>query len=126
MKVISLDPRMNRIGLEVDAPSPTLNQSDSWITYEVFHQKKKGTQHQHVGIVHAASPDLALIAAKELFARRGQTSGLWVVKSSEVLSTSSDDEDIFESTPEKLHREASAYKVRDKIEEYKNREQDGK
>lgn len=96
-----------------------LDAKDSWITYEVFHQKKSGTQHSHAGIVHAPNAEMAMVLAKEQYARRGQTNSLWVVKSSEIFTTSAEDADIFETTPEKLHREASLYKSRDKIEKYK-------
>ncbi|MGZ5304463.1 MAG: 1,2-phenylacetyl-CoA epoxidase subunit PaaB [Bacteroidia bacterium] len=119
MKEISLDPRMNRIDLPEESHTTILDAKDSWITYEVFHQKKSGTQHTHAGIVHAPNAEMAMVFAKEQFARRGQTSGLWVVKSSEILSTTSEDAEIFATTPEKLHREASAYKSRDKIEKYR-------
>ncbi|MDQ3073455.1 MAG: 1,2-phenylacetyl-CoA epoxidase subunit B [Bacteroidota bacterium] len=120
MKILSLDPRVSRM---TEAEEETnLGPNDSWHTYEVFHQKKRGAHHQHVGILHAPNPQMALVFAKEQFARRGQTTNLWVVKSSEILATDYDDADIFETTPEKLHREAVSYKVRDKIETFKKDE----
>jgi ring-1,2-phenylacetyl-CoA epoxidase subunit PaaB len=107
----------------MDLPEETetvqVEQREGWHTYEVFHQKKRGTQHQHVGIVHAPNAEMAMVFAKEAFARRGQTVNLWVVKSADVYSTGYDDADIFDTTPEKLHREAAAYKSRDKIEKYR-------
>jgi ring-1,2-phenylacetyl-CoA epoxidase subunit PaaB len=119
MKEISLDPRMNRIDLPEESHETVLNEKDSWHTYEVFHQKKSGTQHAHAGIVHAPNAEMAMVFAKEQFGRRGQTTSLWVVNSSEIMATSQEDADIFATTPEKLHREASAYKSRDKIEKYR-------
>jgi 1,2-phenylacetyl-CoA epoxidase PaaB subunit len=59
--------------------------------------------------------------AKEQYARRKSTSNLWVVKSSEVYTFASEDEDIFETTPEKTFREPGFYKVRDRIEEFKKK-----
>jgi ring-1,2-phenylacetyl-CoA epoxidase subunit PaaB len=118
MKIVSLDPRVNR--MEIPENHTELTKDDSWHTYEVFHQKKRGAQHTHVGIVHASSPEMAMVLAKEQFARRGQTVNLWVVKSADVFATSYDDSDMFDTTPEKIHREAAAYKTRDKIEEFKN------
>lgn len=90
-------------------------------TYEVFHQDKRGKQHVHVGTIHAPDPEMALVLAKEQYARRLTCANLWVVKTSDVYAFSYEDEDMFETTPEKLHREAAAYKSRDKIEEYKKR-----
>ena len=119
MNIVSLDPRVNRMGLNSDENGVAISANEEGGTYEVFHQKKKGAQHIHVGIVHASNPEMAILMAKESFARRGQTSNLWVVKSADVYATSYEDADMFETTPEKVHREASAYKLRDKIENYK-------
>lgn len=119
MNTISLDPRINRIGLGNIKEEMIIPSHEEWNTYEVFHQKKKGQQHIHVGIVHAPNPEMAIVLAKETYGRRGETKSLWVVKTSEVFAIDSEDEDIFETTPEKIHREAVAYKVRDKIEKYK-------
>lgn len=113
----SLDPRMNRIDL--NDQSVALEALDNWETWEVFHQKKRGDQHVHVGIVHAPNPDMALVMAKEAFGRRGQTVNLWVVRTSYVHATRYEDADMFETTPEKQYREAGGYKVMEKINQYK-------
>jgi len=116
----SLDPRVNRFSTKSDQTvDPTTD--NHGITWEVFHQEKKGKQAMHVGVVHAPSPEMALVFAKETFGRRGKTSSIWVVKSSEVYTLHPDDEDIFDTTPEKLHREPGFYKVRDRIEAYRTK-----
>ncbi|HJY62806.1 MAG TPA: hypothetical protein VJ455_01515 [Ignavibacteria bacterium] len=115
----SYDPRINRIDLPVNEDGKEiLQEPENWETYEVFHQKKRGEQHVHVGIVHAANPEMALILAKETFGRRRQTVNLWAVKSSQVFATNYDDQDIFETTPGKTYREASEYYCMDKIRKY--------
>jgi len=115
----SFDPRINRIDLpENEDKKEVLKEIENWETYEVFHQKKRGDQHIHVGIVHAPNPELALVLAKEQYARRRQTSNLWVVKSSDVYANSYDDIDIFETVPEKTYREASDYYCMDRIRKY--------
>ena len=87
------------------------------LTFEVFHQKKRGQHHVHVGIVHAPNQDMALLYAKEQYARRGVTSNIWVVSSHHVHATEYFDDDIFDTTPEKLHRDPASYKVMDRIKE---------
>ncbi len=121
MKTISLDPRVNRMHLPelAEKGEQVVGGQDYGITYEVFIQKKKGTQHSHAGIVHAPDAETALVYAKEQFTRRGEAINVWVVKSAEVLATSYDDTDIFESAPEKVHREPGTYKVKEKIKQYK-------
>ena len=117
----SLDPRIERANLDFDSQIEPLSEKDQFQTYEVFHQTKRGQQHVHVGIVHAPSPEMALVYAKEQYSRRGQTSNLWVVPSAQVMATEYFDEDIFETTPEKMYRDASVYKVMDRIKAYKEK-----
>ena len=108
IKMKSQDPRVNRMNLPSnDDGKEILDEQENWETYEVFHQKKRGDQHIHVGIVHAANSEMAVILAKETFGRRRQTANIWVVKSSQVNATDYEDQDIFETTPEKTYREAS-------------------
>lgn len=116
----SLDPRISRAQIDHSDINP-LESLDQFQTYEVFHQKKRGQQHQHVGIVHAPNPDMALLYAKEQYSRRGVTANLWVVPSNCVFATEYSDDDIFELTPEKFHRDPATYKVMDRIKAFKER-----
>jgi ring-1,2-phenylacetyl-CoA epoxidase subunit PaaB len=113
----SLDPRIQRLDLKKLEEGEVHTNTHS-ITWEVFHQEKRGKQAVHVGVVHASSPELALLMAKEVFGRRGKTSNLWVVKTTDVYTLRTEDEDIFETVPEKQYREPGAYKVRDRIEKF--------
>lgn len=115
----SLDPRITRAQIELNNTINPLAEKDQWETYEVFHQKKRGDQHMHVGIVHAANPEMALLFAKEQFGRRGTSVNIWVVRTCDVFSTEYDDADVFETVPEKMYREAGGYKVMEKINRYK-------
>ncbi|MCC6683742.1 MAG: phenylacetic acid degradation protein [Bacteroidia bacterium] len=115
----SLDPRITRAEIELNNSIAPLEENDQWETYEVFHQKKRGDQHMHVGIVHAANPEMALLFAKEQYGRRGQSVNIWVVKTREVYTTDYEDSDIFDTVPEKMFREAGGYKVMEKINKYK-------
>src|SRR6478609_10564936 len=102
----SLDPRIAREQISEDNTIEPLTPMDNWETYEVFHQKKRGDQHMHVGIVHAPNPEMAMLFGKEQFGRRGISVNIWVVKTKDVLVTDYEDQDIFETTPEKAYREA--------------------
>ncbi len=123
--IVSLDPRITRLGIPEDnansaAQKPELDQHP---TFEVFHQSKSGAHHVHVGCVHAPNAELALLLAKEQYARRGQTVNLWVVETSNVIAMSSDDADVFATTPEKKYRDVAAYMVRNKVEAFKKTQQ---
>lgn len=115
----SLDPRVTRAQIDLDNNIEPLNEMDQWETYEVFHQKRRGDQHMHVGIVHAPNAEMALLFGKEQFGRRGLSVNIWVVKTRDVFTTDYDDADIFETVPEKQYREAGGYKVMEKINKYK-------
>lgn len=113
----SLDPRVQRLDLK-KAGEGEEHTNSHLITWEVFHQEKRGKQVVHVGIVHASTPEMALVMAKEVFGRRGKTTNLWVTKTSDVYTFSPEDEEMFETTPEKTFRDPAAYKVRDRIEKF--------
>jgi len=93
-------------------------------TWEVFHQPKRGKHHTHVGTVHAADAEMALLMAKEQFARRQACVNLWVVPTSAICATQYEDADIFEHGTDKSYREAFGYKVRDRIRDFLNEQQD--
>ncbi len=84
----SLDPRINRLQLPDERKEmplqPTLEQLE---TYQVFLQLKEGKPYNHVGIVHAADQDVAFLFAKEQFSRRYTCSGLWIVRTQNVMAT---------------------------------------
>lgn len=115
----SLDPRIAREKINEENNIAPLTEMDNWETYEVFHQKKRGDQHIHVGIVHAPNPEMAFLFGKEQYGRRGISVNMWVVKTSYIFASDYDDSDIFDTVPEKQYREAGGYKVMSKINKYK-------
>jgi ring-1,2-phenylacetyl-CoA epoxidase subunit PaaB len=116
----SLDPRVNRLDL-TEVRDGNQQTSTHLVTWEVFHQDKRGKQPVHAGVVHAPSPEMALMFAKEQYGRRGKTTNVWVAKTSDIYTFHSEDEDIFETTPEKTFRDPAFYKVRDRIEAYQSK-----
>lgn len=122
----SLDPRVNRLGIDAASETPTVAKAelDQHQTYEVFHQAKSGAHHTHVGVIHAPTKELALILAKEQYGRRGSTINLWVVNTADVFTMKSEDSDIFDTTPEKTYRDVAAYMVRNKVEAFKKEQQE--
>jgi Uncharacterized enzyme of phenylacetate metabolism len=113
----SLDPRINRLNI-AQIPTGELHTNTHLVTWEVFHQEKRGKQVVHVGIVHASTPEMALVLAKEQYARRGKTTNLWVAKTTDIYTFSTADEDMFATVPEKTFRDPAAYKVRERIEKF--------
>lgn len=122
MIIKSLDPRVTRAHIDPEAPIGHQENLDQWQTYEVFAQRKRGTHHEHVGSVHAPNQEMAILFAKEQYTRRGVCVNLWVARTSDIFTTEYEDEDIFETTSEKYHRDPESYKVMDRIKAYKERQ----
>ena len=78
--------------------------------WEVFIQSKNGLAHKHVGNVHAADKIMALENARELYTRRNEGSCIWVVKSSEIVSSETEDsEAFFDPSNDKIYRHPTFY-----------------
>jgi hypothetical protein len=61
---------------------------------------------------------MALLFAKEQYARRFGCVNLWVVRSADVFASEYEDDDMFLPAHDKSYREASAYRNREKIEDF--------
>ncbi|MBD1210939.1 MAG: 1,2-phenylacetyl-CoA epoxidase subunit B [Ignavibacteria bacterium] len=97
-----------------------LTSNELFETYEVFHQAKTGARHIHVGSVHAPNAEMAYLFAKEQFGRRMTTTSLWVARTTDIFTTNEDAElYTTANAPEKEYRNATIWKVRDKIDRFK-------
>jgi ring-1,2-phenylacetyl-CoA epoxidase subunit PaaB len=119
MKIDSLDPRISRADIPSEEEYTVKETLDQWGTFEVFHQKSRGDHHVHVGCVHAPNAEIAILFAKEQYARRMKCVNLWVVRTSDISATSYDDADMFEPATDKSYREAFGYKNKHIIQKYK-------
>ena len=87
--------------------------------YDIFHLKKRGKAHQHVGKVRASSPAEALQVAKAVFGEQRPLVNVWAVRAADILCSNDEDRDIWTTTPDKKYREAISYRVQDRIEKFK-------
>lgn len=87
--------------------------------YSLFHMIKRGAQHSFAGAVKAGSPEQALACAKTSIQRRKPVLNVWLVKTANIRKTTEEDKAIWETTPEKLFREAIDYKTGDKLKAFK-------
>ncbi len=83
----SLDPRINRLGVTVEGHLEAKSSLDQFETYEVFFQMKEGKPYEHAGIVHAPNEDMAFLFGKEQFSRRYTCTGMWIVKTHQVITS---------------------------------------
>jgi ring-1,2-phenylacetyl-CoA epoxidase subunit PaaB len=85
------------------------NQGQLW---EVFIQSKPGQAFKHAGSVHAFDKDLAIENARDIYTRRGEGTGLWVVPSKEIVAvTINEAEYFFEDADEKIYRHPTFYSL---------------
>ncbi|MCF6294853.1 MAG: 1,2-phenylacetyl-CoA epoxidase subunit B [Flavobacteriaceae bacterium] len=93
--------------------SKTDNQGPLW---EVFTQKKPGLAFKHSGSVHAYDKNLAIEAARDLYTRRNEGTGLWVVKSENIIAVQSEDaESFFDPADDKIYRHPTFFEVPDGV-----------
>lgn len=97
-------------------------EEDAARIYAVFRQDTKNDPHVHVGDVHATDPEMALVLAKEQFARRDPCVNLWVVPYSQIGATTYDDADLFEPATDKSYRFGGSYRDQQRIMRTKRRE----
>ena len=63
--------------------------------WEVFVQAKKGLPFKHTGSVHAYDKEMAVQNARDLYTRRGEGRGLWVVPSDSIIAVDPSNDEIF-------------------------------
>jgi len=97
----------NSLRLPIDMSKP-----ESTPLWEVFTQPQTGKPHEHAGSVHAEDAELALQNARDVFGRRGGVVSIWVVRASEIVaSTPNDEGPFFDPAEDKVYRHPSFYKV---------------
>ena len=84
--------------------------------WEVFIQSKNGLVHKHGGNVHAEDKEMAHQNARDLYTRRNEGIGIWLVKAEDIVSSqSADDEAFFDPSNDKVYRHPTFYKLPDGV-----------
>jgi ring-1,2-phenylacetyl-CoA epoxidase subunit PaaB len=83
-----------------------------WPLWEVFVRSRGGLSHKHVGSVHAADPDMALEAARDVYTRRMEGVSLWVIPSGAITASDpADSGPLFEPAEDKIYRHPTFYTI---------------
>jgi ring-1,2-phenylacetyl-CoA epoxidase subunit PaaB len=78
--------------------------------YEVFLRAKAGLSHKHVGSIHATDAQMAMQNARDLYTRREEGESIWVVDSTQIISSNPTDKAAyFEPAEDKIYRHPSFY-----------------
>jgi ring-1,2-phenylacetyl-CoA epoxidase subunit PaaB len=62
-----------------------------WSRFQVFLQEAEGKPHLDVGSVHATEAELALLNARDVFARRPACTSMWVVPADTIFSKTAEE-----------------------------------
>ncbi|MGJ3404627.1 1,2-phenylacetyl-CoA epoxidase subunit PaaB [Glutamicibacter sp. Je.9.36] len=89
-----------------------MSQQSNWPLWEVFVRSSRGLSHVHAGSLHAPDQQMALRNARDLYTRRNEGVSLWVVESSDIISSDPGEKDSFFESPQgKDYRHATYYKA---------------
>ncbi len=90
-----------------------MSQNDTqWEVWEVFVQPANGKAYEHVGSVHGSDAEIALLNARDLYARRGNATNIWIVPSEAIVaSTPEDMGSFFDPASDKIYRHPNFYKI---------------
>jgi len=87
--------------------------------FEVFRRDREGAPMAHAGSITAGSPDLALLYAREVYGRRGESSMIWVAPRDAFQVV--DDPDILRPGIDRSYRLVEGYRMRDKLQAVRQR-----
>ena len=93
-----------------------MSSDDQGILWEVFIQAKPGRAYKHVGSLHAYDKVMAMKSARDLYTRRNEGNGIWIVKAEDIVSSEAiDGEAFFDPSNDKVYRHPTFYKIPDGI-----------
>jgi len=65
--------------------------TDQWPRYEVFKQDRPDGPYRNVGSVHAPDAELAVLNARDVFARRPACHSLWVIPAEAIVARTAEE-----------------------------------
>jgi ring-1,2-phenylacetyl-CoA epoxidase subunit PaaB len=83
--------------------------------WAVFLQARRRDAHVYVGDVHAPDAEMALVLAKENYARRDPCVSLWVVPTRAICATTGDAAEMFEPATDKSYRFGGSYRQQQRV-----------
>ena len=93
------------------------NLSSSWRLWEVFVRSRRGLAYRHVGSLRDVDGEMALQHAREVYTRRCEGIGIWVVPSEAIKAMDPAQQDsFFETNADKPYRYADYYEVPEGVE----------
>ncbi len=88
------------------------SRGSQWTLFEVFLQPKTGAPHEHAGSVRAPDAEMALLNARDVYARRDHPVSIWVVPTSAITASQPEDAgSFFDPADDKAYRHPQFYRI---------------
>ena len=95
-----------------------MTKEDQGPLWEVFVQSKPGQAYKHAGSVHAYDKEMAIENARDVYTRRNEGIGLWLVPSDQIVAVNdSEASSFFEPSDDKVYRHPTFYNLPDGIKQ---------
>lgn len=83
-----------------------------WPLWEVFIRGQHGLSHRHVGSLHAADAESALLNARDVYTRRNEGVSIWVVEAEKITASSpSEKGPMYEPAESKVYRHPTFFDI---------------
>ena len=87
-----------------------------WPLWEVFIRGQHGMSHRHVGSLHAADEEMAILNARDVYTRRNEGVSIWVVEAKNITASSPDQKGpLYEPSNSKVYRHPTFFDIPDDI-----------
>lgn len=84
--------------------------------WEIFIRGQHGLNHRHVGSLHAADAEQAILNARDVYTRRNEGVSIWVVPSAAITASSpSDKGPLFDPAEDKVYRHPTFFDIPDDV-----------
>ena len=88
--------------------------SSDWPLWEVFIRGQHGLNHRHVGSLHAADAESAMMNARDVYTRRNEGVSIWVVEAAHIAASAPGDKGpLFEPANSKVYRHPTFFDIPD-------------
>ena len=83
-----------------------------WPLWEVFIRGQHGMSHRHVGSLHAADEEMAILNARDVYTRRSEGVSIWVVQAKNITASSPDQKGpLYEPSNSKVYRHPTFFDI---------------
>ena len=87
-----------------------------WPLWEVFIRGQHGMSHRHVGSLHAADEEMAILNARDVYTRRNVGVSIWVVEAKNITASSPDQKGpLYEPSNSKVYRHPTFFDIPDDV-----------